>query len=43
VRYALEATTLLSGELELVDGLHRWAVDLKLGIGVVPVKMVIET
>jgi len=24
--YALEATTLLSGEFELVNGLHRWAV-----------------
>jgi hypothetical protein len=33
----------LSGGLELVNGLHRWAVALELGIGVVPVKMVIET
>lgn len=41
--YALEATTLLSSGLELVNGLHRWAVALELGIGVAPVKMVIET
>lgn len=40
--YALEATTLLSGKLELVNRLHRWAVALELGIGFVPVKMVIE-
>jgi hypothetical protein len=41
--YALEAMTLLSGEIELVNGLHRWVVAQELGVGMVPVKMVIET
>ena len=34
--YALETTTLLSGEIELANGLHRWAVAREIGIGVVP-------
>ena len=41
--YALEATTLLSGEIELANGLHRWVVARELGIDVVPVRMRIET
>jgi len=41
--YALEATTLLSGEIELANGLHRWVVARELGVDVVPVKMVTET
>jgi hypothetical protein len=40
--YALQATKLLSGETELVNGLHRWVVTTELGISMVPVKMVIE-
>jgi hypothetical protein len=35
--------TLLSGEVELANGLHRWAVADELGIGVVPVAMRAET
>jgi hypothetical protein len=35
--YALDAWTLVSCEVELVDGLHRWDVADKLGIKVVPV------
>jgi hypothetical protein len=41
--YALEATTLLSGETELTNGLHRWVVATKLGIEGVPVRMRHET
>ena len=41
--YALEAMTLLSGEIELANGLHRWAVAGELGIDVVPVGMRTET
>jgi hypothetical protein len=40
--YALQATKLLSGETELVNGLYRWVVTTELGISMVPVKMVIE-
>lgn len=41
-RYAIEATTLLSGEIELANGLHRWVVARELGIGLV-LHMRIET
>lgn len=41
--YALEATTLLSGEIELTNGLHRWVVATELGIDVMPVRMRHET
>lgn len=41
--YALEAMMLLSGEIGLANGLHRWVVASELGVDVVPVKMVIET
>jgi hypothetical protein len=41
--YALDATMLLSGEIELTNGLHRWVVASELGIDVVPVKMRYET
>ena len=34
---------LLSGEIELTNGLHRWVVTSELGIDVVPVKMRYET
>ena len=37
-----KARTLLSGEIELVDGLHRWVVATELGVGVVPVEMVFQ-
>lgn len=40
--HALKARALLSGEIELVNGLHRWVVASELGISVVPVKMTIE-
>lgn len=41
--HALDARRLLSGEIELVNGLHRWAVADELGVDVVPVKMSVET
>ena len=41
--YALDATMLLSGEIELTNGLHRWVVASELGVDVVPVKMRYET
>lgn len=41
--YALKATTLLSGEIGLTNGLHRWVVATELGIEVVPVSMRHET
>jgi hypothetical protein len=37
--HALEALTHLSGEINLLNGLHRWAVASELGISEVPVKM----
>ena len=40
--YALEARRLLSGEVLLVHGCHRWAVAKELGILSVPVKMDLE-
>jgi hypothetical protein len=41
--YALEALTLLSGKVQLANGLHRWVVADELGIGMVPVEMRTET
>ena len=41
--YAIEARALLSSEIELVNGLHRWAVADELGVDVVPVTMATET
>jgi hypothetical protein len=40
--YALEARRLLSGEVLLIDGCHRWAVANELGMPSVPVKMSYE-
>jgi hypothetical protein len=40
--YALEARTLRSGEILLVNGCHRWAVADELGIQSVPVMMEFE-
>jgi hypothetical protein len=37
--HALTARALLTGGVELVDGIHRWAVADELGIDVVPVEM----
>lgn len=41
--HALIARTLLAGGIELVDGIHRWAVAVEIGIDVVPVEMTVET
>lgn len=41
--YALNAMTRLSGEIELSNGVHRWAVAAELGIRAAPVHMVYET
>jgi hypothetical protein len=41
--HALKAMTRLSGEIELTNGLHRWAVSAELGIRLVPVEMITET
>jgi hypothetical protein len=40
--YALEATTRRDGSVELVNGVHRWAVANELGYPVVPVVMTYE-
>jgi len=40
--HALDAIAPLSGEIALVNGLHRWAVADELGIGLVPVEMSTE-
>lgn len=40
--HALEAMTRLSGDVDLVNGLHRWAVAMDLGISEVPVMMIYE-
>ncbi len=37
--HALTARKLPSGRVELVDGLHRWAVATELGFDLVPVEM----
>jgi hypothetical protein len=41
--YALNARRLLAGGVELVNGLHRWAVATERGIDVIPVEMLVET
>jgi hypothetical protein len=40
--HAPTARALRTGETELVDGIHRWAVAVERGIGAVPVEMSIE-
>jgi hypothetical protein len=40
--YALEARTLRSGEVLLVNGCHRWAAADELGVWSVPVRMEFE-
>jgi hypothetical protein len=40
---ALQATTRLSGEIDLSNGVHCWAVAAELGIRAVPVQMIYET
>ncbi len=40
--YALEARRLLSGEVLLIHGCHRWAVANELGMSSVPVQMDFE-
>jgi hypothetical protein len=40
--HALIARTLRTGDIELVDGLHRWTVAAELSIGLVPVEMSVE-
>lgn len=37
--YALEAREELDGHIELVNGVHRWAVAAELGIGMLPVRI----
>ena len=34
---------LQAGGIELVDGIHRWAVAAEIGIDIVPVEMTVET
>ncbi|HUZ35988.1 MAG TPA: hypothetical protein VMV17_06645 [Streptosporangiaceae bacterium] len=41
--HALHAMTRLSGEIELSNGVHRWAVAAELGILAAPVHMIHET
>jgi hypothetical protein len=41
--YAIKARMLLSGEIELVNGLHRWVVAEELAIETMPVEMSLET
>lgn len=41
--HALQAMMRLSGEIELSNGVHRWAVAADLGIRAVPVRMTAET
>jgi hypothetical protein len=40
--YALEARQLISGEVLLVHGCHRWAAAAELGVSSVPVQMDLE-
>lgn len=42
VEHALEARRLISGEVLLVHGCHRWAVAAELGMSLVPVEMDFE-
>jgi hypothetical protein len=42
LRLRLEAVALPSGEIDLINGLHRWVVARDLGIEVVPVSMMLE-
>lgn len=41
--YALHAMTRLWGDVELTNGVHRWAIAAELGIEAVPVQMIFET